>query len=346
MTSSIAPLLEQVLEHVDVEVWRRPEQLVRLVAGLQCGPCPVPIGPALLNKELGRSPREAVYDHRVLVRLATRDRVLLRWQGAGRSPDAWAINPDLARWRHVPWITPRRAVLSSFLPAWEEKAVPLMMKSAGQPCLRWHIDAENGGSEAFPPATLSGKDVSSTARGVSSTARRPGETPPGCVINGTAAPRDDNYIDLSKERSLSLSFEADRQRERRRAQRQAWGWVVALVAETAGTQLFGAPEGRVLDAAEACGDREAIEAAAAATKGLGNGYQAAERFAAVLGRAQRACKRCGDAGWWEDRHGRRHHCDHGPEAQRPEGRCGCCGGVGWTLDPDGREVPCDHWGEL
>jgi hypothetical protein len=123
-------VLDQVLEHVDLARWGyRKSQLVRLVATLQDGPNPAPLGRQMLQAT-GRSARQARYDHELLMRLSE-DAVLMRWRGQGRRPDSWALAP-IESWRRVPWIGRRREVLRVFSCPLPGATVGLWTKSPGR----------------------------------------------------------------------------------------------------------------------------------------------------------------------------------------------------------------------
>lgn len=176
-----AEQVTQVLEHIDLERWGyRKAELVRLVAILQEGPNPVPLGRQMLMA-MGRTHRQARYDHELLVRLSE-DRVLIRWRGQGRQPDSWAVGP-VEGWRQIRWITPRREVIRAFSSPLPGAAVALWTKTAGQPCRSGPIDPENGWSTTTDPRS---NHWSTTQQPLDPTQRATLESPVDMVHNATA----------------------------------------------------------------------------------------------------------------------------------------------------------------
>lgn len=202
-------VLGQVLEHIDLDRWERPAQMLRLIATLQEGPNPVPLGRQLLEAT-GRSARQAKYDHEVLVRLADRDRVLMRWRGEGRRPDSWAVAP-IEKWRHVPWITPRRDVLRAFSSPLPDEAVALWAKRAAQAV---ELGTDTPLLKALSASGLSVNLRATTPRHMSTTPPLPGETPLGSVHNATdpAAPVNAFSSSLTTFENYSLPTGSERER--------------------------------------------------------------------------------------------------------------------------------------
>lgn len=182
----VSAFVPRILAHIDVERWGpRKAELLTLVAAFQGdGPNPVPLGRRTLLA-LGRSPRQAKYDHEeVLVALAS-DGVLMRWRGTGTRPDAWAV-AELARWRHIPWTTPRREVLKLFSRPLPDAAVSLWPDRAGQRRSSGQIEPRNGASAGIG---LSVDDLATPARPLATSApvERGFGPPPG--HNDTAPER-------------------------------------------------------------------------------------------------------------------------------------------------------------
>jgi hypothetical protein len=67
----------------------------------EAGGEPVPLGRARLTSA-GLTAGEAGAVYNALVELERR-RVVVRYRGAGRRPDAWSLRADLAHWRSMPW---------------------------------------------------------------------------------------------------------------------------------------------------------------------------------------------------------------------------------------------------
>lgn len=233
----IEPLIPRILEHVDLDHWDRPAQLVRLVAQLAVPPLPVPIGRDLLEA-LDRSPRQAKYDHDVLVRLADRDDVLLRWRGRGRQADAWRINPELARWRHVPWLTPRRTVLAAFFGPLPDEAVRLWAKRAG-PGVRLGTDPAPIEVPTPPPSTLN--VMASSARHMSTSAQSPGETPPQPVHKRTAPGGPHCFTNSLTSYVEPTTTTAEQENQAEFMNRSAADKLAATVRRVVAGSVYGAP---------------------------------------------------------------------------------------------------------
>lgn len=165
---SVSALVPRILHHIDVEKWGpRKAELLTYIANFQGGaPNPVPLGRRTLLA-LGRTPRQAKYDHEeVLLGLAA-DGVLMRWKGTGTRPDAWAV-AELARWRKVPWTTPRRDVLKRFSRPLPDAAVSLWPDRAGQTGSSGQISTPSAPSE---PTTSSVDRLATTARHLATSAQ-------------------------------------------------------------------------------------------------------------------------------------------------------------------------------
>lgn len=172
---TIETVIPQILEHVDISRWARPAEIIQVVAarGNECRPAPMSPG---LFKELGRDRHQAAYDHRVMLRLWKRDGVLLRWESHGSRPDLWAVSPDLEHWRHVPWLTPRRRVVSFFAFAVAQSRARAR-ESAGLGLVEEVNPPKMGPPAAAALVDLSVADHQTRAGHYLSRAQPPGETP-------------------------------------------------------------------------------------------------------------------------------------------------------------------------
>lgn len=308
---SIAQALPQVLEHVDLTKWERPSELLRLIATLQEGPSPVPIGRKFLEA-LGRTRREARYDHEVLVRLADRDRVLLRWRGEGRRPDSWAVAP-LDRWRHVPWITPRRDVLAAFFSPLPDAAVALWTKRAAQAVA---LRTDTPLLEALQAAGLSVNLRSTTARHRSTTPQDAGETPLGSVHNAT-----ESGDSLHASRNLKIpSFLNERTKEDAELSQAAKAVIAAACDSHPDLRsIYGEPRQRIAQIVDDQPQQLARFLAAARSSSRGPwGVVRAIEAVAQLPTAVPA----------------------GPGYERPD--CATCEGSGWIEQPNGTYARCTH----
>jgi hypothetical protein len=235
------PNLEQILEHVDLDHWQRPAHLLRLLSQLEeLGLVFAPLSPKLLLR-LGRTADQARYDHKVLVRLASRDRVLIRLRGSGRVPDAWHI-ADPRRWLHVPWITPRRDVLASlFLADPARNPVPLWGKSAG---IRFSWGAIDPFLEELNRLGLSVNLRPSTEWDHPSTERLPRLSGDRSPLYGTEPPAFSQLHGGSIDPLLSLEAEG-----RKEAATQPSGKaleILAVAAKASGLQsIYGDPARRI-----------------------------------------------------------------------------------------------------
>lgn len=123
--------VRRLLWHIDVDQWERQAALITLIAR-EAGPWPIELSTTILVELGDRTPRQARYDHDILVQLAEADRVLLRWRGGGRKADVWRLVLDVRRWRHVPWLTRRSEFLRDSPMALLPVSVALMTKTPGQ----------------------------------------------------------------------------------------------------------------------------------------------------------------------------------------------------------------------
>jgi hypothetical protein len=253
----------QVLEHIDVKRWGwRKAELVQLIATLQTGPNPVPLGRKILQA-LGRSDRQSRYDHELLLGLVD-DRVLMRWRGEGRRPDCWAVT-SVERWRGVRWTTPRREVIRLFSCPIPDAAVVLWTKTAGQASRSGPIDPLIG---ALAESGLSVKPWSTTPRPLDTTPRLLQGKPVDMVHNTTDDPAPSpSYLDSEFTPSLGPSEQREGGSADPRIEQGADRLLKAARA-AAKTQIFGAPADRIRAVARAHPDRvEALVAFAAAQLG-------------------------------------------------------------------------------
>lgn len=232
--------VDQVLDHIDLDRWGyRKAELVRLVAALQEGPNPAPLGRKLLMA-MGRTGRQARYDHDLLIGLVE-DRVLIRWRGEGRRPDCWAVT-DVERWRGIRWVTPRRDVIRAFSSPLPGAAVALWTKRAGQ--ARRCVPKE-GLNEAVADAGLSVNPWSTTPRPLDTTPRVTGESPVDMVHN-TTAPEGPSPSLLKSDLTHSLTpQQSEGVRDSAAAQRPA-GRLLAAVRQAVRTEVFGKPAERIM----------------------------------------------------------------------------------------------------
>ena len=165
------PRADALLEHINVDRWDRgrPAELLRLVAYLSDYPSFAPIRPWHI-RGLGRTDRQARYDHQVMVRM-TSDRILQRVPTP--RGDLWRVNPDLRHWRGVPGIPSWRRVASLFSDPLIDICARPGPNRAGQrpytaPC--WSPEMEIDG------VSVSVTDLASRARNMARGARRPGTT--------------------------------------------------------------------------------------------------------------------------------------------------------------------------
>lgn len=94
----------RTLDHVNQGRWKRPAALLRLIAYLAPDGQAVPLSRSQLARLQGRPDGSAEADRRVLHRLCDQH-VLSCNPGRGRKADVWAINLNVEKWAHVPWLT-------------------------------------------------------------------------------------------------------------------------------------------------------------------------------------------------------------------------------------------------
>lgn len=261
--------VDQVLDHIDLERWGyRKAELVRLVAALQEGPNPAPLGRKLLMA-MGRTGRQARYDHDLLVGLVD-DRVLIRWRGEGRRPDCWAVT-DVERWRGIRWVTPRRDVIRAFSSPIPGAAVALWTKRAGHASRCVPTEALN---EAVGDAGLSANRWSTTPRPLDTTPR-PTLGKPVDMVHNTTAGGGAVYASRSLTRSSSSSSQEE---EEGTIATEAEKRLVRAVATAIGVpDLWGAPLRAVLGAARAHPERvEALIAWCPSLSGVKSPARAAQ----------------------------------------------------------------------
>lgn len=232
--------LPQLLEHIDVERWERPAQLLRLIDVLREGPNPVPLSRQIL-RAAGRTDRQAKYDHQVLVRLAERDRVLMRWRGSGRRPDSWQI-ADPTRWRNVPWISRRRDVISAFCGLGPDEAVVLWTKRAARAV---GLGTNTPLLEALCEAGLSVNLRSTTPRHMSTTPQVEGGFDPLYVHNATALSGPIPITSSSEIHSLPNPPTAEGGSEGFETKPDPGNMLLSVVQETVESAVFGPPAERI-----------------------------------------------------------------------------------------------------
>lgn len=189
---------DALLTHINVDRWDRgrPAELLRLVAYLSDYPQWTPIRRSDIQAYLERSPSEAHYDHRVMIRLAS-ERVLQRTSRAGG--DLWRVNPDLRHWRGVPGIPSWRAVVALFLHPLSQKAARAAVNRAGQ--------------SAGPPVTSQGLETGESsglsvandhplAHNYHPLAHRPGIIRAELPADGAPGERPSPYLSLIPSSSL------------------------------------------------------------------------------------------------------------------------------------------------
>ena len=256
----IEQVVPKLLEHVDIGRWQRPAALLRVVALLSRPPCYVPLSPSVLVS-LGRTPTQAKYDHRVLVRLAE-DRVLRRAVGRGRTPDCWAVNPDVTHWEHIPWLTPRAVLVRELLaPLWGD-ADPLWGVRAGQSPDLWGDTPLISEVRRFLTSTLTPPDRTTTVFHSTTTVGSPGQTGPSTHHYGSPSAPPVCSSESSREDSLSRSEGASEDpltREARtliEAVRKASGaaWIRGVPAKRIAACIDPRPDmlGELLAVADAC----------------------------------------------------------------------------------------------
>lgn len=310
----LVSVLGQILEHVDLERWERPAQMLRLVATLQEGPNPVPLGRQLLEAT-GRTARQAKYDHEVLVRLAERDRVLMRWRGEGRRPDSWAL-ASIEKWRHVPWVTPRRDVLRAFLSPVPDEAVALWAKRAAQAV---ELGTDTPLLEALSKAGLSVNLRATTPRHRSTTPPLPGETGLGLGHNATE-PADSHHAYRSSLTSFeNFSLTAGSERERSVPEKQAGERFRQVLEAKMGAETYGRLAAQVVDFGARYAERidELLALVATVPPETKLIVGALPYLAEAMGRARSApagadCGRCEGKGIVELPDGSFTRCDHRP----------------------------------
>lgn len=167
------PRADLLLEHINLDRWMRgrPGELVRLVAYLSDWPQWAPIRPRDIGAYLERTPRQARYDHEVMVRL-TSDRVLQRTARA--AGDLWRVNPDLRHWRGVPGVPSWRSVVSLFSANARDNCARSWPNSPGQSVASAPVSPLQDTVEGVP---LSATNMAGRARNMARHARRPGKTP-------------------------------------------------------------------------------------------------------------------------------------------------------------------------
>ena len=200
------PRADRLLEHINVDRWDRgrPAELLRLVAYLSDYPQFTPIRPWQI-RGLGRTDRQARYDHEVMVRMAS-DRILQRTPTA--RGDLWRVNPDLRHWRGVPGIPSWRRVVSLFSDPLADTCAPGAPNTAGQSIVRtpyWPPEMDVDG------VPLSATDLARRGRNMARGARRPGITPTehGAPGARTSAPIPSSLIIPSSSLSQDQEEEAE-----------------------------------------------------------------------------------------------------------------------------------------
>lgn len=245
---SVSALVPRILHHVDVEKWGpRKAELLTYIANFQGGgPNPVPLGRRTLLA-LGRTPRQAKYDHEeVLLGLAA-DGVLMRWRGTGTRPDAWAV-AELARWRKIPWTTPRRDVLKRFSRPLPDAAVSLWPDRAGQRGSSGQITPL---STAGAGTSLSVDHLATTARHLATSAQpeRESEGVPG-HNSTTSKPPSPSYSESEFTPSLGLP-----QGESESAQAEPGNKLLQAARSAARTSIMGVMADRIREVGRQNTDR-------------------------------------------------------------------------------------------
>lgn len=167
------PRADALLEHINIDRWDRgrPAELLRLVAYLGNYPQWTAVWRWQIEG-LGRTARQARYDHEVMIRLAA-DRVLQR--AARRGGDLWRVNPDLRHWRGVPGIPSWRRVVSLFSDPLSDICARSGPNRAGQRLVRMPDWSPFQDVEGVP---LSATNLVTVARNMARGARSPGITQP------------------------------------------------------------------------------------------------------------------------------------------------------------------------
>ena len=279
------PLVAQVWPVIDLDKWDRPGPLVWLVGQLSSPPCPAPIDPEVIRIGLERSPEQAKYDHRVMVRLAERDRVLIRWPGRGRRPDAWLINPDLTRWRNVPWVPSRAAVLRLFSGPEFRNCVPLWGERAGQSL--W-MRGDRPLAEPVQPSNRTLGVRPSTAHDHPTTARPTLKSEARSPHNGTPVEAAFPYRSESENHSLTTSPNEEGVRECVE-QSQTDGGAVLLAAVRSAVKANTHVGGRFADRLREIGrdHPEHLEALVYFSNGMGWVKTAVETVRQIEGELER-----------------------------------------------------------
>ena len=225
---------DEILEHINVERWVRPAELLRLVAYVSTWPQFAPIRRSDIVSMLGRTPRQAKHDHEVMCRLAEQ-RILQR---VPRRTDLWRVNPDLRHWVGVPGIPSWRSVVDIFLGSALDNCARVGPNAAGQ------STAVRTATVQFEPGgegVLSVTNLPRRARDWPRRARPPGETPPEKAPT-RAEPGAPHYAFRS---TTYFSHSLKAREGVSEHQQEAAKRLLAAVSRTVVTAIFGAPRDRI-----------------------------------------------------------------------------------------------------
>ena len=179
-----------ILNLVDVRRWDRQARLLTIVAAETWeGNNPVLLGTTRLSELLEEPYPQARWDLELLHRLETHNRVLIGGHRGGHAP-LWLFAGDGAtavlRWRHVPWLVPRRAILQHLLGALHAVPVALPPQHPGRPPFFYSQHPPVGRLRVDPTRDSVPPEPPAAPREQSATPQTPQEIPGRSPVNEAA----------------------------------------------------------------------------------------------------------------------------------------------------------------
>lgn len=187
---------------------------------------PVPLGRrALVEHGLTAGEAGAIYN--ALVILEGR-RVVTRYHGSGRRPDAWSLRPDVRAWRAMPWASSGRSVEAAVTSCACSTYFGVAARSPGQSVALARQFWLSADDHLRPPGLLL-VDSRGYAESRAATPHRPGQMPVDSRGYGADLGATDERVLLTER--LKVSLETDEERDR-----------MDLLCQAVGSPIFGRVE--------------------------------------------------------------------------------------------------------